>query len=177
MGLVRGPDQLGGHPQAAFCDLDTALQQCLHVEQPADLVAGRDTGRGSIMFTLSWYDREPQALRERDWSDDPDYSSVGGPNSRSNMSSPPTFFRYDTISWEADPECGADPSSSSVGPSPWGAEWGTACRFNWAQYLDLYRGFKRVGAGGDRGIQLDRNLDRHALCPSQSSRQSLWYRW
>jgi outer membrane receptor protein involved in Fe transport len=87
------------------------------IEILADLVAGRDTGRGSIMFSLSWYDREPQGHWERDWSDNLDYSPIGGPTRGSTMSSPPTFLRYDTFTWEADPECGADPRSSAVGPS------------------------------------------------------------
>lgn len=112
----------------------------------ADLIAGRDGPRGSIMFSLSWNDRGTQKYRDRDWSSDPDYTAIGGPNFRDVHSSPPTFFRYDTFSWEHDPACGADPALTSVGVAPWGPDWGTACRLNWAYFVDLDRGFEQVGA-------------------------------
>jgi len=112
----------------------------------ADFVAGRDNGRGSLMFAVSWYDREPQKYRDRDWSSDPDYTAVGGPNYRTPLSSPPTFFRFDTGLWAHDPACGSDPALTSVGVSPWGPGAGTACRLNWAYYVDLERGFEQLGA-------------------------------
>jgi len=111
-----------------------------------DLIAGQDGYRGSFMFSLSWSDRGTQKYRDRNWSSDPDYTAIGGPNYRDVHGSPPTFFRYDTLSWEHDPACGTDPALSSVGVSPWGPEFGTACRLNWAYFVDLDRGFQRLGA-------------------------------
>jgi outer membrane receptor protein involved in Fe transport len=112
----------------------------------ADLIAGWDGLRGSVMFSLSWSDRGTQKYRGRDWSSDPDYTAIGGPNYRDVHSSPPTFFRNDTFSWVHDPACGADPDLTSVGVSPWGPDWGTACRLNWAHFVDLDRGFERLSA-------------------------------
>jgi len=126
----------------------------------ADFVAGRDNGRGSIMFSLSWYDRQPQAMRDRNWSNNADFSSIGGPDFRSSLGSPPSVFRYDTFQSEADPECGSDPLAGSVGDSYWGPEWGTACKYNYPQDTDLLWGIERVGASlsGRYEIKADLSL-------------------
>lgn len=112
----------------------------------ADLVGGRASERGSIMFSLSWYDLQPQAMRDRDWSDDGDYSDIGGPNRRSSIGSPPSVYRYDNGLSEPDPACGADPAVSSVGPSYWGARLGSACKYNWPWHTELLWGLERLGA-------------------------------
>jgi len=109
----------------------------------ADIVMGRDTGRGSILFSLSWYDREAQPMAKRDWSNDADWSSIGGPNRRHAYGSPPTLFRYDTYTVEHDPACGTDPLVSSVRSSPAG---GTVCGFNFPQYQDQMPALQRIGA-------------------------------
>lgn len=124
----------------------------------ADLVAGRDTGRGSIMFSLSVYDREPQAARDRDWSSDLDYSDIGGPNVRSYYSSPPGFWGYSNDLTQADPECGTDPEFSSVGAGRWGAEWGEGCRYNIMQHNDLFFEFERLGASLSGRYEFSGNL-------------------
>jgi outer membrane receptor protein involved in Fe transport len=108
----------------------------------ADLVAGRDNGRGSVMFSLSYYDRTIIFSRDREWASDPDFSAIGGPNFRSSRSSPPTLLRYDTFQWEADPDCGTDPLLSSVGPF----RGGTACWFNYNQFASLTKGLERLSA-------------------------------
>lgn len=87
-----------------------------------DFVTGADDGRGSIMFALSWYDRDHVFSRDRDWSSTTDFTDMGGPKWGSSRSSPPALFRYNTSTWEPDPECGEDPRVSWVGPSTWGAE-------------------------------------------------------
>lgn len=110
----------------------------------ADIVMGRDTGRGSILFSLSWYDRDPQPMANRDWSANADWSSIGGPNRRSSFGSPPTMFRHDSYSLEHDPECGTDPLVSSVRNAPSG---GTVCGFNFPRYQDQFPGLERIGAG------------------------------
>jgi len=115
-------------------------------ETQADFVIGRDNGRGSVMFSLSWYKRQPQWARDRNWSDDEDWTPYGGPDWRSTRGSPPTMLRYDNFLWEADPACGTDPVESSVGESPWGPDWGTSCRFNHEQYQMLFGGLERLGA-------------------------------
>jgi outer membrane receptor protein involved in Fe transport len=43
-----------------------------------DLVAGWDFERGSLMFSLSYLDREPVPMRDRDWASEVDYSRYGG---------------------------------------------------------------------------------------------------
>jgi outer membrane receptor protein involved in Fe transport len=109
----------------------------------ADFVMGRDIGRGSILFTFSYYDRAAQPMAGRDWSGDADWSPIGGPNRRHGFGSPPTLFRYDTLSFEHDPACGSDPLVSSVRPSPAG---GTVCGFNFPQYQDQFPSLERIGA-------------------------------
>jgi len=124
----------------------------------ADFVAGRDSGRGSIMFSLSYFDKEPVLSRDRDWSSDSDFSSIGGPNDRSTRGSPPTMLRYDNFLWEADPACGTDPLLSSVSEHPWGPEWGTSCRFNFDQYSALIWGIERLGATLSGRYEINSNL-------------------
>ncbi len=117
-----------------------------------DLVSGKDFDRGGFMFSVSYFDRELVPRRARDWSSELDFTDLGGPNYRSAMGSPPTILRYDKYFsgayseiWEHDPECGIDPLYSSVGPSRWGSEYGTSCRFNWAQLQTLLNGQERLG--------------------------------
>jgi outer membrane receptor protein involved in Fe transport len=124
----------------------------------ADIVTGWDNGRGSILFSLSWYDREPQWARDREWSEDVDYSNVGGPNFRSSRSSPPTMLRWDNFQWEADSACGTDPLLTNVDASPWGASWGTACWFNYNQYMMLFGGLERLGATLSGRYQINADL-------------------
>lgn len=127
-------------------------------EMMADVVAGKDTGRGSIMFSLSWYKRRPQAMRDRDWSSDADFSDEGGPNRRHPYSSPPGFGIYAWDYTVADPACGTDPLISSVGAGPYGPEYGYGCRFNFVQYQDLYPGFERLGASLSGRYEVSANL-------------------
>lgn len=108
----------------------------------ADLVFGRETGRASMLLSLSWYDRQPQLSSDRAWSSDLDYSPIGGPNNRSIQGSPPSLARYDTRMFAADPDCGTDPAESSIALSP----SGSACRFNFRGYDELYWDFERIGA-------------------------------
>ena len=131
-------------------------------ELMADLVTGRDNGRGSLLFSLSWYQRQPQAMRDRDWSSDVDFSPIGGPNRRSPLGSPPGFAGYDTWIVTHDPECGTDPNISSVGPSYWGAEWGTTCQYNYAASSDLLWGIDRVGASLNGRYELKAGLSAFA---------------
>jgi outer membrane receptor protein involved in Fe transport len=119
-----------------------------------DLVAGWDFERGSLMFSLSYLDREPVPMRDRDWSSEADYSRYGGPNGRSWFSSPPSAYRYDSETWEADPACGTDPAFSSVSEQPWGTE----CLFNWAQYQGLITGQERLGATASGTYELGPRL-------------------
>lgn len=111
----------------------------------ADMIAGREYERGNIMFSLAYYKLEPQAMRDRDWSRNLDYSPIGGPNTGVVHSSPPTMFRYDNEFFEADPECGTDPFTSSPIDSPYGPSGGTACAYNWATKGDLLWGIERLG--------------------------------
>ena len=127
-------------------------------EMLADMVTGWEGARGNIMFSLSWYDREPQAMRDRDWSKYSDFSSVGGPDRRSSLGTPPSMYRYDTGLSEADPACGSDPLAGSVGGSYWGPEWGTACKYNYAQDADLLRGLERLGASLSGRYEIRPNL-------------------
>ncbi len=126
----------------------------------ADLVAGRNTDRGSIMFSLSYLNRGLIYSRDRGWASDVDFSALGGPNMRSGFSSPPRLLRYDTLfndwilEWEADPECGTDPLLSSV-VSFWG---GTSCRFNWAQLSGLTTGLERMSASLSGRYEIKANL-------------------
>jgi iron complex outermembrane receptor protein len=124
----------------------------------ADFIAGRDSGRGNILFSLSWYDREPQAMSDRDWSDSTDYSSIGGPDWGAVLGSPPTLYRYDTELFEADPECGTDPSVSSVGDSPNGPRYGTACKYNYPSSTELLWGIERVGLSLSGRYEIKPNL-------------------
>ena len=107
-----------------------------------NLLFGRDTGRGSIMFSLSYLQRNPISAGDRDWSRESDFSSLGGRDQRSDYSSPPTFWRYDDHTLEADPDCGADPDISGV----WNSPWGDICRFNWAPFANLQLETERIGA-------------------------------
>jgi outer membrane receptor protein involved in Fe transport len=109
----------------------------------AEVVMGRETSRGSTLFSLSWYDREAQPMANRDWSSDADWSSVGGPNRRNAYGSPPTLTRYDNFRVEHDPACGTDPLVSSVRASPAG---GTVCGFNFPQHQDQLPALQRAGA-------------------------------
>lgn len=120
----------------------------------ADFVAGRNDGRSSIMFALSWYNRDHVFSRDRDWASTTDYSDIGGPASGSSMGSPPTLLRYDTFSYEADPECGADPLVTW--PAPFGA--GTVCRFNYKQYDGLITGIEQLGATLSGRYEIKANL-------------------
>lgn len=113
----------------------------------ADLVTGRGSGKGNVMFTLSWYDRGPQYSRDRSWSSDLDYTATGGPNNRSQFGSPPTLARYDIQMFEHDPACGTDPLLSSIGASPFGFAAGTQCRFNFRQFDQVSVELERLGAG------------------------------
>jgi iron complex outermembrane receptor protein len=124
----------------------------------ADFVAGRYHARGNIMFSLSWYDREPQAMRDREWSGNADFSSKGGLDSRSSVGSPPSMYRYDTGLSEADPECGSDPLAGSVGDSHWGPDWGTSCKYNYPQNADLLWGIERLGASLSGRYQINTKL-------------------
>jgi outer membrane receptor protein involved in Fe transport len=110
-----------------------------------DLVAGRANSRGSIMFSLGYFDREPQWSRDREWWSDPDFSSIGGPNWRSSWSSPPTLLRYDNFLYEADPACGTDPLLSSVIEVPWFDLVDEYCLFNYGQYEAQIWGIERLG--------------------------------
>ncbi len=112
----------------------------------ADFMLGRTFDNGAITVAFSWYDRGPQAGRDRGWSGDSDYSSIGGPNRRSAFGSPPSLLRYDNITTQHDPACGTDPALSSVGEGYWGALYGTGCRFNFAHYQNYHWGFERLGA-------------------------------
>jgi len=112
-------------------------------ELQADLVAGHDTGRSSLLFTLSAVDREAQPMAARSWSADADWSAIGGPNFRSAYGSPPTLLRYDSFSFEHDPACGTDPLVSSIRSS---SLPGTVCGFNFAQFQDQFPAFERIGA-------------------------------
>ena len=123
-----------------------------------DLVAGWDFERGSLMFSLSYLDREPVPMRDRDWASEVDYSRYGGPNNRVWVSSPGTALRYDSITWEADPACGNDPLLTTVGEHPWGPDWGKACLFNWAQYQGLVTGQERLGATASGSYELSSRL-------------------
>jgi outer membrane receptor protein involved in Fe transport len=125
-------------------------------EALTDLVAGWDFERGSVMFSLSYLDREPVPMRDRDWSSEADYSRYGGPNTRSPNSSPPTVLRYDTFTWQADPACGTDPLLTAVGEYPWGE--GSACLFNWAQYQGLVTGQERLGVTASGTYELGPRL-------------------
>ena len=109
----------------------------------ADLVAGHDSGRSSLLFTLSALDREAQPMAARSWSADADWSAIGGPNFRSAYGSPPTLLRYDSFSFAADPACGTDPLVSSIRSS---SLPGTVCGFNFAQFQDQFPAFERIGA-------------------------------
>lgn len=120
----------------------------------ADFVTGRDDGRGSIMFALSWYDRDRVPSRDRDWAADADFRDVGGPRRGSSMGSPPSLLRYDTFSWEADPECPADGLVSWVAPF----RGGTACMFNYKQYDGLITGTERIGATASGRYELRAGL-------------------
>lgn len=124
----------------------------------ADILAGKDYERGNIMFSLGWYQRDPQAMSDRDWSSTVDYSSVGGPNIGAVRGSPPTISRYDTETFEADPACGTDPYTSSLGDSPWGPSYGTACWYNWASAADLLWGIERLGASLSGRYEIRSNL-------------------
>jgi iron complex outermembrane receptor protein len=121
----------------------------------ADLVAGRDTGRGSVLFTASYFDRQAQPMAGRNWSDDADWSPIGGPNRRHAFGSPPTLFRYDTFSLEHDPACGGDPLVSSVRASPAG---GTVCGFNFPQFQDQFPALRRMGASLSGRYQIGSGL-------------------
>jgi outer membrane receptor protein involved in Fe transport len=124
----------------------------------ADFVTGRDNGRGSFMFALSYFNRDPVAARDRDWSSDVDWSPLGGPNRRSIVGSPATLLRYDTFTWEADPACGTNPARSSVGESPWGPDFGTACRYNYNYDSGLLTGQERIGATLSGKYQLNSKI-------------------
>lgn len=121
----------------------------------ADIVAGRDTGRGNILFSFSWYDRNPQAMADRDWSADSDWSAVGGPNRRSAFGSPPTLLRYDSFSFEHDPACGTDPQVSSV---RYRAAGDTICAFNAFNGQDQFGALKRIGASLSGHYQIKADL-------------------
>lgn len=123
-----------------------------------DIIAGRDYERGNIMFSLGWYQRDPQAMRDRDWSRTVDYSSIGGPNLGAVRGSPPTIFRYDSETFEPDPACGTDPYASSLGDSPWGPSSGTTCWYNWASEADLLWGIKRLGGSLTGRYEINSNL-------------------
>lgn len=108
----------------------------------ADVVTGKTYDRGSFMFSLSWYDRDPVLSRDRDWAATNDFTDVGGPRRGSPYGSPPALLRYDTFTFEADPECGTDPQVSWVAQSGEDAY----CRFNYKQYDGLITGIERIGA-------------------------------
>jgi len=112
----------------------------------ADLVAGRSSERGSVLFSLSYYRRDPVPQRDRDWLSDADYTALGGPNLRSGRSSPGSLLRYDTFMWEPDPACGTDPLQTNIGDSLWGPDFGTACRYNYHHAAGLLTGIERWGA-------------------------------
>jgi outer membrane receptor protein involved in Fe transport len=109
------------------------------------------------MFSLAYYKIDPQAMRDRDWSRNLDYSSIGGPNTGVVHSSPPTMYRYDTGLFEADPECGTDPFTSSLTDSPWGPSYGTACAYNWASTRDLLWGLERLGGSLSGRYEINSN--------------------
>ena len=44
---------------------------------------------------------------------------------------------------------------SSVGPSRWGSEYGTSCRFEWAQFQSLLSGQERLGVSLTGKYQFD----------------------
>jgi outer membrane receptor protein involved in Fe transport len=121
----------------------------------ADIVMGHDTGRGSVLFSLSGYDREPQAMADRDWSGDSDWSAIGGPNWRSAYGSPPTLFRYDTFTLEHDPACGTDPQLSSIRTRTVGD---TVCGFNAFHDQDQFGSLERIGATLSGQYQIDATL-------------------
>jgi len=120
----------------------------------ADFVTGLDDGRGSIMLALSWYDRDRVLSRDRDWAADADFRDVGGPRRGSSLGSPGSLLRYDTFSWEADPECPADSLVSWVAPF----RGGTACMFNYKQYDGLITGLERLGASLSGRYELEAGL-------------------
>lgn len=111
-------------------------------EYLADFVAGHDDGRSSIMFSLSWFQRDPVPKRARAWSRSTDFSAIGGPRQGDPYGSPPTILRYDTFAFEADPACGTDPGVSWIAPF----YGGTACMLNTSHFAGLISGLERVGA-------------------------------
>ena len=115
-------------------------------ESRADILMGNSFEAGNVLFSLSYYQRDPVFERDRDWYSDADYSQLGGPNYRSPRSSPPTLLRYDTFTWDPDPACGTDPLLSNIAESPWGPDFGAACRFNYRQFGGLVPGYERWGA-------------------------------
>lgn len=128
----------------------------------ADFVMGRDNGRGSIMFSISYLQRDPIRALDRDWAREVDYTPRGGYDYRSLYSAPPTFLRYDDFNWEADPDCGVDPQLSGVSESPWGSEWGNSCVFNWAPYMYLDYDYQRFGVTFSGRYELNGGLSLFA---------------
>lgn len=128
-------------------------------EYLADVVAGRDNGRSSIMFSLSWFQRDGVPMADRDWASTLDYSAIGGPDYGNAWSSPPTFFRYDTFTFAADPQCGTDPQISWVGSFEFTpGDGGTLCEFNVPQYVGLIAGIERLGATLSGRYEIHGNL-------------------
>jgi outer membrane receptor protein involved in Fe transport len=114
---------------------------------------GGQRGAFHYMLGLSLQDRDPIYSRDREWSADPDFSDVGGYNTRSFASSPPTVFRYDTFLFEADPACGTDPQISNVDLDP---EWGDSyCMFNHNYFDTVQIGRQRVGVNLRAGYEFD----------------------
>lgn len=103
-------------------------------EWRGDLVWGWSNDDTDFVATLSWLDRSPILARDREWSDDVDFTAEDGPNLRAFNGTPSSYLNFETFQYVPDPECGVDPRISSVRAFP---GFGEFCVFNYAWFQQL----------------------------------------
>jgi outer membrane receptor protein involved in Fe transport len=112
-------------------------------EWDVNVSGGWNSESTSFVGTLSYFNRELIWARDREFSSDIDLTDVGGRDSRSSLSSPPTIDLLETQARLADPEC---PDRTEINSRevfvPGQVEF---CRFNWAYFITTQQPSERYG--------------------------------
>jgi len=113
-------------------------------EWEANLTGGWNNASTRVLATMSWFERELIWSRDRAFSREADLSSVGGFNSRSPLSSPPSIRILSPITVLADPACPENSDTASIFHdfAPNGTPI-TQCRFNYPAFTTLQQPSER----------------------------------